>query len=41
MGFGPVYLGPRVLRAETAALYAIAAVQIVLLEKKTWQIVRN
>ena len=41
MGFVPVYLGPRVLRTETAALYAIAAVQIVLLEKKTWQIVRN
>jgi len=41
MGFAPAYLGSRVLRTETAALYAIAAVQIVLLEKKTWQIVRN
>ncbi len=37
-GFEPVYLGPQVLRTETAALYAIAAVQIVLLEKKTWRI---
>ncbi len=35
-GFGAVYLGRRVLRAETAALYAVAAVQTVLLEKDTW-----
>jgi 16S rRNA (uracil1498-N3)-methyltransferase len=38
LGFGAAYLGSRVLRTETAALYAIAAVQIVLLEKKTWRI---
>ncbi len=35
-GFLPVYLGNNVLRTETAALYAIAAVQIVLLEQQTW-----
>ncbi|HUX11516.1 MAG TPA: RsmE family RNA methyltransferase [Spirochaetia bacterium] len=40
-GFVPVFLGPHVLRTETAALYAIAAVQIVLLEKKTWRIEKN
>ncbi len=40
-GFVPVFLGPHVLRTETAALYAIAAVQIVLLEKKSWRIEKN
>lgn len=40
-GFAPVYLGSQVLRAETAAIYAIAAVQIVLLEKESWQIVQE
>ncbi|WP_455381358.1 RsmE family RNA methyltransferase [Salinispira pacifica] len=40
-GFEPVYLGPQVLRTETAALYAIAAVQIVLLEKEKWRIERD
>ena len=32
-GFQPVYIKTNVLRTETAALYAIAAVQTVLLEK--------
>ncbi len=32
----PVHLGPNILRAETAAIYAIAAVQIILLEQHTW-----
>jgi len=36
-GFGAVYLGNSVLRAETAALYSIAAVQIVLLERDSWK----
>ena len=35
-GYFPVLLGTSILRTETAALYAIAAVQIVLSEKKTW-----
>jgi 16S rRNA (uracil1498-N3)-methyltransferase len=35
-GWLPIYLGQRVLRAETAALYAVAAVQILLLEHETW-----
>jgi 16S rRNA (uracil1498-N3)-methyltransferase len=33
----PVYLGNSVLRTETAALFAIAAVKIILLEKSTWR----
>jgi len=37
-GFGPLLLGPNVLRTETAALYAVAAVQVVLLERTTWRI---
>ncbi len=36
-GFGSVYLGESVLRVETAALYSIAAVQIVLLERDSWK----
>jgi len=39
-GYSPVILGPSILRTETAALYAIAAVQIVLAERKTW-VLRN
>jgi 16S rRNA (uracil1498-N3)-methyltransferase len=35
-GFLPVFLGANVLRAETAALYAIAAIRIILLEKHSW-----
>jgi 16S rRNA (uracil1498-N3)-methyltransferase len=35
-GWRPVHLGANVLRADTAAIYAIAAVQILLLEHETW-----
>ena len=35
-GFGAVYLGENVLRVETATLFAIAAVRIVLLERDRW-----
>ncbi|MBA7527106.1 Ribosomal RNA small subunit methyltransferase E [subsurface metagenome] len=38
-GFFPVYLGGRVLRSETAALFAVAAVQTILKEKSAWKIV--
>jgi len=37
-GFFPVYLGGRVLRSETAALFAVAAVQTILEEKNVWKI---
>jgi 16S rRNA (uracil1498-N3)-methyltransferase len=37
-GFLPVYLGTNVLRTETAALYAVAAIRIILLEKHSWTI---
>ena len=36
LGFQPVYINTNVLRTETAALYAIASVQIALLEKESW-----
>jgi 16S rRNA (uracil1498-N3)-methyltransferase len=35
-GFKPVSLGDTVLRAETAAVYAAAAVHIILLENESW-----
>jgi 16S rRNA (uracil1498-N3)-methyltransferase len=35
-GFHPVCLGGRVLRVETAAIYAIAAVQTILQERDAW-----
>ena len=35
-GYRPVYLGPTVLRTETAAIYALAAVRTILREKQTW-----
>ena len=35
-GFGPLRLAGAVLRAETAALYAIAAAQIILSERSSW-----
>jgi len=35
-GLQPVYINTNVLRTETAALYAIAAVQTVILEKALW-----
>ena len=38
-GFFPVYLGGRVLRSETAALFAVAAVQTILEEKNAWKVV--
>ncbi len=34
--FTPAYLGKNVLRAETAAIYSIAAVKTILLEKNKW-----
>jgi 16S rRNA (uracil1498-N3)-methyltransferase len=37
-GFAPVIIGANVLRTETAALFAIAAVQTVLLEKASWML---
>ncbi|MBN2657508.1 MAG: 16S rRNA (uracil(1498)-N(3))-methyltransferase [Spirochaetales bacterium] len=36
--FKPVYLGDNILRTETAALYATAAVKVLLLEKETWSL---
>ncbi|MFW6223882.1 MAG: RsmE family RNA methyltransferase, partial [Spirochaetota bacterium] len=36
-GFNPVSLGPNVLRTETAAIYAIAAVQSVYRELVAWK----
>ena len=36
-GFFPAYLGPTVLRTETAPVYAVAAVHMIILEKKTWK----
>ena len=36
-GFLPVYLGPNVLRAETAVIYGTGAVQTILRERKNWQ----
>ncbi len=35
-GFFPVFLGEAILRTETAALYAVAAVKTVLREKDKW-----
>jgi 16S rRNA (uracil1498-N3)-methyltransferase len=35
-GFVPIYLGASVLRTETAALFAVAAVSVILLEKNSW-----
>jgi 16S rRNA (uracil1498-N3)-methyltransferase len=37
-GFHPVYLGDNVLRTETAAIYALGAVNTILLEKNEWKI---
>ncbi|HDQ13929.1 MAG TPA: RsmE family RNA methyltransferase [Sediminispirochaeta sp.] len=36
-GFSPVHLHTNVLRAETAAVYAIGAVQTIFLEREKWQ----
>jgi 16S rRNA (uracil1498-N3)-methyltransferase len=35
-GYVPAYLGHSVLRTETAALYALASAQMILLEKSSW-----
>jgi 16S rRNA (uracil1498-N3)-methyltransferase len=35
-GFVPAYLGHRVLRTETAPVFAAAAVRIILLEREGW-----
>jgi 16S rRNA (uracil1498-N3)-methyltransferase len=37
LGFLPVTVGQTVLRTETAALYALAAVQTILQEREAWQ----
>ena len=38
-GGRPVYLGPRVLRAETAVLYGIAAAATIMRERSEWRAV--
>jgi 16S rRNA (uracil1498-N3)-methyltransferase len=35
-GFKPLVMGNTILRTETAALYAVAAVRVILLEKASW-----
>jgi 16S rRNA (uracil1498-N3)-methyltransferase len=35
-GFRPLLMGNTVLRTETAALYGIAAIRIILLESEAW-----
>jgi 16S rRNA (uracil1498-N3)-methyltransferase len=35
-GFKPAWLGPAVLRAETAAIFAIASIRIICLERTSW-----
>lgn len=35
-GFQPLYLGYNTLRAETAALYALAVLHFILMEKESW-----
>jgi 16S rRNA (uracil1498-N3)-methyltransferase len=35
-GFKPLVMGSTILRTETAALYAVAAVRIILLESASW-----
>ncbi len=39
IGFKPVLLKTNILRAETAALYAIGAVQCIVTEKTNWQLI--
>lgn len=36
LGYNPVYLGHNILRAETAAIYGLGAVQTILREKEQW-----
>ncbi|HQO66280.1 MAG TPA: RsmE family RNA methyltransferase, partial [Spirochaetales bacterium] len=35
-GYKAAWLGPTVLRAETAAIFAVASVRIVCLERPSW-----
>jgi 16S rRNA (uracil1498-N3)-methyltransferase len=35
-GFKPLHFAGAILRAETAALYAVAAAQIILSERSSW-----
>jgi len=37
-GFKPLLLGVNILRTETAAIFATAAVQVLLLEKVSWNL---
>ena len=37
-GFTPVHLGDTVLRSETAALAALAAVKMILQERSSWKL---
>ncbi|GHU59047.1 ribosomal RNA small subunit methyltransferase E [Spirochaetia bacterium] len=37
-GFKPLIMGDTILRTETAALYAAAAIRIILLEKPSWEL---
>ena len=36
-GFVPVTVGSTVLRTETAAVFAVAAIQVILEERETWK----
>jgi 16S rRNA (uracil1498-N3)-methyltransferase len=36
-GFRPLWLGSHVLRSESAALFAVAAMRILILERASWQ----
>ncbi|TVQ27828.1 MAG: 16S rRNA (uracil(1498)-N(3))-methyltransferase [Spirochaetaceae bacterium] len=36
--FRPVYLGSQVLRTETAALYAVAAIRTIVMEQTSWML---
>lgn len=35
-GFMPAWLGPTVLRAETAAIFAVASLRVIFLERSSW-----
>ena len=36
-GFNPLWLGPQILRSETAALFAAAALRLLIVEHASWQ----
>jgi 16S rRNA (uracil1498-N3)-methyltransferase len=40
-GFVPAWLGPTVLRAGTAAVFAIASLRIVCLERSAWSMIES